>query len=709
MSAFLVEVYTASGARTNGRAYEISRVQHVQRVNAIGEISFDIPAVVAYENGFAVRKKYRVFHSEHGDLGYFRHISSQLNDDGMLTIRAFDALLDLDEITVGSNYQFSDVALASAVNNVTAKAGWTATYPNASGDYYTVSRRLMGDSAFRALSLIAEDQRGWFSLSGINSIRFGRWTNNYKNSASIAAILVNIAQSSAAFEKQRDLVPIEKITVERDATTIVTRIIPTGRGSGESQLDLEYSTRTTPYAKLQRLNPDGKTIEYYLQSDVGITQNGIIERQIQFDVTQVTNSIADRTNAGNVLHDLASAYLDTHIDATINYQISCINPPAALLPGAVVVVDYRAVAKSSPERKGIVVTDTGSTCYERIDMQRMFVVEVSRSFDDATGAVMASLTVSPSGEKISNVVDRIVNALDDVKRFKTHIAPSYSKYTPSSREMSINPSLPFDWYFPLDNDIAEINRMKIYFTLSRLRTDSNNEVEANAVQTTSSDGGTTTTTTTTSAAGGGGTQTSGASSVTTTGAAGSSALTELFTGDGFVFTGASKTAFNLTGAPEFGDTSSVHRHTLQSHYHFVPLPPHTHDNPHTHTVSFQPHSHSVTVTITVPPHTHSVPAHKHPTKFGVFEDTIDLGDVSVWIDLGGSSLVQVTNLKDAKTGQFAGNAVDGPGFYYADVRPLLETIDFHGMRHVQFRCASGHGRVHAQIIGSVTCVPVLAD
>lgn len=724
--SFRIDVYTAGGVRTNGTAIAVSGVSYVQRVNAIGEISFEIPAVVALANGFSARKKYRVYHEEYGEIGYFRQANSTLNeDDATLTITAQNALADLDEVTVGNNYQFSGVPLETAVSAIVARAGaWTATYPNDSNEYYEVSRRFMGDTVFRALSLVAEDERGWFALNGNNSIKFGRWTNGYKNSAPIAATLVNIAKSTRAFEIQRDLVAIEKMTVKREANSIVNRIIAVGKGSGESQLDLEYCTRTSPHTVTARLNPDGKTYQYYIENADSIAEHGLIERLISFDVAQVSNSIADRTNAANVLYDVASAYLDAHLNETVNYAIACMNPPAALTAGSVVVVDYRAVAPATPERVGWVITDKGSTCYERIEMMRMLVTEVNRTFDDATGAIKASLVVSPNGESISGAVDRIVSALDDVKRFKTHVLPSYTKYTPGSREVSIKPDLPFDWYFPLDNDIAEINRLKLYFTLSRLRNDSNNETgassettTASAPATTSSAGGSYSSTTT---------QTSSTQPATTTTSGPSSAVTTEILTPSAVNNDPQAGIEGNTGYAEIvpsaigartgtGGTTTAAPHDHDITYHYHKLAPHKHGMAHTHTNTSVAHSHTVTIVINIPPHDHGIPAHshgmahKHPTLFGVFEDgNTPFTGVRVYIEIN-NELVQITNLKNALNGQFAGNAIDGHGFYYADLRPYLESIDFHGMRRIRFTCAGGHGRVHGQLIGSVTVVPVLAD
>jgi hypothetical protein len=111
------------------------------------------------------------------------------------------------------------------------------------------------------------------------------------------------------------------------------------------------------------------------------------------------------------------------------------------------------------------------------------------------------------------------------------------------------------------------------------------------------------------------------------------------------------------------------------------------------------------VTINIPAHSHEFP-HTHPIEWGLFEDTVSPAGVSVW--LNGT---QVTQIKNLTNGQFAGNDVDGEGWFYVDVTGALTVAGFewHGVHTVELRCAQGRGKAFVRSNEWLTVVPIAAD
>lgn len=136
---------------------------------------------------------------------------------------------------------------------------------------------------------------------------------------------------------------------------------------------------------------------------------------------------------------------------------------------------------------------------------------------------------------------------------------------------------------------------------------------------------------------------------------------------------------------------------MDVHEHKYSLPAHAHD------VVIAAHTHGITINI--PSHTHGFD-HTHPIEWGAFEDTVNAAGVSVW--LNGT---QITPIKDLLTGQFAGNDVDGEGWYYVDFTNALTApgFEWHGTQSVEIRCAQGRGSVFAQTDEWLTVVPIAAD
>lgn len=714
MSAFRLDIFSAAGAKLN-TITQISGVGITSRVNRLGELRFVVPQLVAIDRGVQRGRIYKLYHRVDGLYGTFYHASQDLNETGdLLTVTCHDQLVELTRKTAGFNWAFSSVAFGTVMAAIAARygGGWSVATDHSAGDFYEFTYDTAGESYFQLFEQARRSQAGWFSIGGDKQIKYGRWLDT-RLSGSIAARFISVANASGWRITPTGDVAIERMTVREDSGTIINRVIAVGQGLGATQLSLKYSDETSPYTISSRGNWDGsntsgtddagaKTREYYIEDAASIAEYGVNEATVQFDVKPVTNSQADLLNAGNALYTTATAYLLRSRHPLANYTLSVLGLPKSVAPGSVVEVDYRDIAT--------VVDASGAAVRKvkfRLDKKRLFVSEVSRQFDDVGGVVSATLTVSTTGELFADSTEITTELLRDAKRFKLRPAPSMTFRTKAGDTLAISPSLKYNYRLKLGAEVLEVNNCKLEFHLMKMRSHSSNATGASSTTTTSNGGGQTVTTT--SAAGGASSETSNsAGDASTTGYTHPTSI-GYQSGLGFTSAGILGNSYTLyqsfagnTGGIAYGtagaqhghyNAENNHRHEMSVHEHKYSLPAHSHG------FSIPNHSHSVSITIGA--HTHDF-AHTHPIEFGVLEDSVEPTGVSVWLDGN-----QITPIRNLTTGQFAGNDVDGEGWFYVDFTNALQAMnDWRGVRSIEIRCAQGRGVVYATSDERLTIQPI---
>lgn len=715
-TAFRVDVYNAAGVRQNGTTINVSDVEIVERASRIGSLSFKLPTIVAFEQGFAFGSRYRLYHETLGYLGEFKHDSEDIGaDEKTTTIAALNELWKLNDVLTGFNWAWSNAAVdgvGGALTALMALTGMGINYITGSGTVplYPFTGTFNGQTVFSAVDAIRKQQRAFFALNAPGYIRFGRFLPS--EATAPKAILSNAPIAGNADEAS-SVIPITSLHVVGEAGGVVNRLVPRGAGSGETQLDLRYSNRTTPYTIASRGNRDGLNVAgandagattrmYYIQDATSIAAYGVVERVISMnEIAPATNSLADRKNAANALYDVATAYLVQFSNPTRNYAIECVNLPGDIRLGDTVRVDYR----------GVVETADGRRVALRISNQVFFVIELTRKFDGRS--TRCALTVSSNGEQESDALDVFTNILRDVDRLKLQPQPTLTYYSRNGGERPVKNGLNYDFYFNLGNEVLELNAMRCVFRTMPLR--------ANAANNTGSGGGTTATSTSggsstpTSSSGGGATptSTSGGSATSSSSSGGGStptstdnsaghthAINVRKTPSGSTYSLSIDDGLNLVAPALPSDVQTATAAESSNHKHDVPVLAHTHTMTvpaHTHDVTVPAHTH----TVTVPAHTHDVtpPAHTHPLTFGVIEDTLTPQDIQVFLDG-----VVVLPVRDLNTGSIV-PFVNGAGWWEIDIlAALLAQTDWHGNHTLQFQHtgASGQGAIFAEIQGLVT-------
>lgn len=714
MSAFRIDVYSAAGTKLNWFD-QLSGVSITKRASRLGELRFSVPQLVALDRGVQRGRVYKLYHITDGLIGTFYHSSQELDTSGdVLTVTCHDQLIELTRKTVGFNWVFNGETMASAMGRIVLRfgGGWSVTTDHSGGDFYNVTYDTAGESFLELLETIRRTQAGYFSLSGDKQIKYGRWLDS-RLSGAVAARLVS-SDNPASWTGGGNAL-ITELGVSENSADIVNRVIAVGQGLGAAQFNLRYSDKATPYAINNRKNWDGSnmygansagalTSEYYIEDADSIAEYGLHEATINFGVKPAGTSAADMLNAGNALYATAVAYLARARKHLTNYTIACVGLPKTVAAGDVIEVDYFDVAT--------VLDANGNAVRKskiRLNKLRLFVAEVSHDFDDAGGVRKSRLVVSNTGELLADTVEIVTSLIRDAKRFKLVPHPSLAPRSVAGKSVQISSTLKYEYRFVFDSRIAELNRVRLEFSVSKLRSNSSSSTAASTA-TTTQDGGSSTQSTT-SASG-------GATSSTTNSAGDSSTLDYAYSssigyGNGLGFTSAGILAASYTEYTAFGgntggisygtagaqhghyNAENNHRHEYGVHAHKFYLPAHSH--------GFTIAAHSHGVTINIPSHSHNM-AHTHPIEWGVFEDSVSPAGVSVW--LNGT---QITPIKNLMTGQFAGNDVDGEGWFYVDFTAALVAMgDWHGPQSAEIRCAQGRGEVFARSNEWLTVIPIAA-
>lgn len=716
MSAFRIDVYSAEGVKLDW-FWQIASPSITKRASRLGELRFDVPRLVALDKGIGRGKIYRLYSAQDGFLGEFHHSTDALDASGdTLTVTCHDQLIQLTRKTVGFGWQFKAETMPGTMGRVIARygGGWSVTTDHTLGDFYKVSYDTSGESFFDLLEVMRRTQAGWFSLAGDKQIKYGRWLDS-RLTGTIAARLRTFSPASS-WQVGGDAM-ISELSVSEDSATIVNRVIAVGRGLGAAQFNLRYSDETAPYAIQSRKNWDGAnsggtnpsgayTEEYYIEDAASIAEYGLREATINFDVTPAGTSRADMLNAGNALYTIAAAYLARSRRHLVNYSLSCIGLPKTVAAGDVIEVDYFDVAT---------VRDTSGNEVRksklRLDKVRLFVSEITHEFDAAGGVRLSRIVVSNTGELLADANAVITELIRDAKRFKLVPHPSLSPRCVGGETVDINPSLKCEYRLAFPSRVAEINQCRIEFHIQKARSNSSSATAASSTTTTSAGGSSTQSTT--SSSGGGSTLTSNSAGDPTTLDYSYSTSVAYQTNLGFTY--ASMDAAMYVNSESFGgntggiaygtagaqhghyNAENSHNHRYEAHAHKYSLPAHAHG------VVIPAHSHGVTINI--PAHAHDF-AHTHPIEWGLFEDTVAPAGVSVW--LNGT---QITPIKNLANGQFAGNDVDGEGWFYVDVTAALTVAGFewHGVHTVELRCAQGRGKAFMRSNEWLTVVPIAAD
>lgn len=650
---FRVDVYSAAGVKLNPHTQAVSGVRITDRVSQIGECEFTLPAGVAQQLGSAHGLRYKLYHGTLGLLGTYRHYD-MTTDAGQQTstIKAYDSLVDLASEVFAFGRSYVTATFASIAASILGYAGWTAVYESGFDSSQLIpSMEFQGESYLRALDVMRQYVRGFFRRESDTVIQFGGYN-------ATTPVFRLYGPAFGASDSGGDYASITALQRIRQGSSVVNRIYAFGAGVGETQIDLRYSNRTTPYT-IQSTVLHGGELAYYIEDAASIALYGRVDRVMNItEVRPITNSAADLQNAGNAVYDLSAAYLLKSRSEQEIYSVSCAGLPFTVKVGSLIRIDYR----------GMVTLETGDVTWIDLVNQKFFITQIVRDFGES-GIPVAQLTISRNGEEILGTTEVFSSLINDVGSLKLRVQPNMTYFTKSSPTQPMQaPSYGTErraqlkWFFGLE--VMQLNELKLEIRLDPLRTYASATSASTAPN-----------------AGSPIDATSGAASIDTTSdvvvssASGSHnhnvGVNSALTGVSLNYTAGSPGTLNasLGGSPgAFVTSTEVHSHTSSPHHH----------------------SHN---------HAHSI-AHTHPIAFDIFDSPLNLSGVSVYVDGSGP----VGNIINADTNVNVGVACNGPGYFVVDIlSTLLALGDFRNETHVvELRAVGNLGQAFMQLLGRVT-------
>lgn len=203
-----------------------------------------------------------------------------------------------------------------------APAGWSISgYTTTANGAYLL---FTGESVLEALTRLAETTGEHFRLGT------GRQLVWLRADAPLAGVRAIRAGDPVAIENNADACLVKNLRRRRDASELMTRIIPYGAGLGGQRTTLALTTRTAP---------SGYTLnaaENFIRSDAAETAYGRIERVVQLQniLPQQADSVSISPSlAADMLFDAALAYLKEREAPVWYYDLEVVKAAAEIQPG----------------------------------------------------------------------------------------------------------------------------------------------------------------------------------------------------------------------------------------------------------------------------------------------------------------------------------------------------------------------------------------
>lgn len=402
MPEIWADVYDSVGINrlTDGPILTVGTISTQNKLDAGGSIRFTFPATDRRAlNMCQNENQVRLFVKEMGvvrELGRGPIRRQVYNGESKtITVSGGDKLDMLKRYTVGrfrsyENTQISQIA-ADLVSDV---PGWSLLAESETLGLQDV--RLNGASVLKALLRITKE-KGLHIRAGINpnTVEIGAFGSQ------INLVAANIAGFRRELLGNRELMIIDRPTMETSTESLITRIFPLGGGEGTAAITLERSTRTGPYS-IGSVLRGGRT-EYYLQDDEAVARYGVFEAYRTYkQITPISNSDAGAIAAANAVYDAGAADLAQSALEVKSYRFSAKKPGTLVRPGDMIKVEYT----------GQVYRDNMLTEPLKID-DWFHVISITETVNPSGATV--ELTVSNIDRQIETGKKRVADAIENLE------------------------------------------------------------------------------------------------------------------------------------------------------------------------------------------------------------------------------------------------------------------------------------------------------
>lgn len=318
-----------------------------------------------------------------------------------------------------------------------------------------------GETTLKALTRIAEYTGEAFRLAlnrpiknqfgePPNPLRYVEWLGKRQRSSGVRA--VQAAGDSVKAESNPHLCFIQRLTASRNASRLLTKIIPYGAGLGETRLDLLGTSRVAPSGFTLDENDNS------ISSDDAETYIGkALSRHINFkDVRPLFNTDADTEYAKDYLFDVALAYLQRNDDPddSLEYELEVIALPNHVREGMTLHVIYQD---------------------ENFDLDLdLMILGIRRNIDSA-GASTFRLTVSHNNQWRLSESSAIVAQMEEGEIFAAHPQIDANTYWENFREEVGDSQTDHIAEFPfwLSAEVVTIRQVLFRYKVDRILTGTN--------------------------------------------------------------------------------------------------------------------------------------------------------------------------------------------------------------------------------------------
>lgn len=631
----------------------VVRIEDRLPLDEINTAEFTVMAGASTSALITAGRKFDLYDPEgDGYLGRFYYAGRSLEGD-FLTVKLMGEAVELTRLTVGFRRTFNNVSVTSALTTLAGLAGWTVSAESQFSSTRTILS-LEGESPYRGIDEL-RDRFGHFRFAANRLLEFG----DFGQSSGVRLInLGGVVQGDLAADTS--IAIIKSMRFVEESEEIFNCVIPLGTGHGEGvQLTIRAADAGGDYAVQSAANADG-TLYYYIWDAGSVTAYGARWKVLSFpQIRPLDNSETARARAALALKLTAETYMNKHLGPKQTFEIGEVyGLRQTVRPGDLVRVTYRGV-----------VDGYG---YFSVDAD-YWVNEISRS-RTSNGSRTVKFTISNSGEKRTSDTDIVLGIQRDIRALKVHI-PANPTLDRVTQVVRLKPGVGGAF----DVNIGDETQSLLYAILRFKTLPLQSDVETAVGESTSSGPSTTSTagqSTNSSSSGGGqvvnadtGTETTVIQVYKNIDNDGSGALLPL----GIRFTGGAGGALYYDASS--GDTLTVNMGSVQTgdkHTHRFNIASHAHPIPHQHGIE---HEHNFVPNVNL--------------SYGLFEDTVYPGGVSV--------LINGTD-RTATLGGPWGSA-SGETTAAVSITDILNNASGGvQQRHtIEFRCASGYGRIEAEV------------
>lgn len=374
---FFIDIYNSAGNKV-AALVNITFLNTTERLNAIGEAHFQMPANDEATRHIVAGSEFQIFDEVDGDLGRFLYRTSAIMDDnnrGILNVSCWSVMQELARQITGFAREYEGDLVEDIVDDlVSTVAGWTSDTDLAMGN---ANVTYQGQSIIDALVELANRWNYDFRMgSTVRELEFktlGQLNTNVR--------LIGARGQAAAGDSITSVAFIGSIVETTEYDGIVNRVIALGAGDGAGQLTLANQTANRHGFVVQSIVPLNGQEYFFIEDAASVTANGLREIPIIFeDIKPIANTVAAKVAAANELMFAAEAYILRHRDPRIQYDIGDVRKLRAdIQVGDLINIEYKGI--------------DGNFKYLDVDVD-YWLMDLQRDRDSASGDRVARMTLT---------------------------------------------------------------------------------------------------------------------------------------------------------------------------------------------------------------------------------------------------------------------------------------------------------------------------